>query len=147
MWPAAVVVNEVTEMLADALADGRLRIVSGSGDTPYAYHDPCHSARVARDRPAPRRLAASALGTELSCDLFWRGPRAHPCGAIGGLEFTSPDLARQLAEARLRDAASAGARLLVTEDPACLAHLAAHAVPGVVMTGLYELLADRLRAS
>jgi Fe-S oxidoreductase len=143
-WPA-VSVREVTEVLAHALADDRLRIAPARDDVPYAYHDPCHAPRVARERPAARALIAAALGSSSSHNLFWREHRAHPCGAIGGLEFTSPDIARQLAMARLDDASSAGARVLITEDPACLAHLGAHAHSGFTVTGLYELLADRLQ--
>jgi len=144
-WPAKVVVREVTEVLARALADGRLRMEPDGDDVPYAYHDPCHAPRVARERPAPRALIAAALGSKSPRDLFWREHRAHPCGAIGGLELTSPDIARQLAIARLDDASSAGARVLVAEDPACLTHLGSHAQSGLTVTGLYELLADRLR--
>jgi Fe-S oxidoreductase len=88
-------------------------------------------------------LLAAALG-DSARDLFWREHRAHPCGAIGGLELTHPAIARQLADARLHNAANAGARLLVTEDPACLAHLGTTRHHDVTVTGLYELLAERL---
>jgi Fe-S oxidoreductase len=144
-WPKDVRVREVTDVLAAAVADGRLRLEPDGKDVPYAYHDPCHSARVPLERPAPRALLAAALGPGRARELFWRGHRAHPCGAISGLEFTSPRIARQLAEARLRDAAGAGAGILVTEDPACLAHLGAHDHQDVVVTGLFALLAERLR--
>jgi Fe-S oxidoreductase len=143
-WPSAVIVREVTDVLADALAEGRLKLDPLKERSPYAYHDPCHSSRVAPDRPAPRALLAAALGAESGRDLFWRGHRAHPCGAVGGLEFTTPDIARRLALARLGDASSVGARVLVTEDPACCAHLGAHARPEIAVIRLYELLADRL---
>jgi Fe-S oxidoreductase len=143
-WPAAVAVHEVTEFLAGALADGRLRFERRGDNESYGYHDPCHAPRVASDRVAPRALLAAALGSSGARNLFWRGSRAHPCGAIGGLEFTSPDIARRLADARLDDAENAGARVLVTEDPACLAHLGARGRDGMEVTGLYELLASRL---
>ena len=143
-WPTAVGVREVTDVLAAALADGRLRLEPGADDTPYAYHDPCHSARVAHERPAPRALLAAALGGAASRELFWREHRAHPCGAVGGLELTSPDIARQLAMARLDAAQRTGATTLITEDPGCLAHLARHSSADVTVMGLYELLADRL---
>jgi Fe-S oxidoreductase len=144
-WPAAVTVREVIDVLAQAVADGRLTLEPRRDELPYAYHDPCHGPRVAPERPSPRALLAAALGAAPARNLFWRGSRAHPCGAIGGLEFTSPKIARALADARLRDATSAGARVLVTEDPTCLAHLGANELQGLAVTGLYELLAGRLR--
>jgi Fe-S oxidoreductase len=143
-WPR-VAVHEVTDVLSRELAEGRLRLEARDDGEPYAYHDPCHGPRVAEGRPAPRALLAAALGAAPARDLFWRGHRAHPCGAIGGLEFTHPDIARRLADARLDDCERAGARLLVTEDPTCLAHLRTHGGGRVAVTGLYELLAERLR--
>jgi Fe-S oxidoreductase len=144
-WPPAIAVREVTDVLAHAVAEGRLILEPGREELPYAYHDPCHGPRVARERPAPRALLAAVLGSESARDLFWRGDRAHPCGAIGGLEFTSPAVARRLADARLSDATNVGARMIVTEDPSCLAHLDANGRPEVATVGLYELLADRVR--
>jgi Fe-S oxidoreductase len=143
-WPSAVAVREVTDVLAGAVAEGRLRFERRGDEESYGYHDPCHAPRVAADRVAPRALLAAALGASGARNLFWRGSRAHPCGAVGGLEFTSPDIARRLAEARLADAASAGVRVLITEDPTCVAHLSAHGRVGLAVTGLYELLAGRL---
>ncbi len=143
-WPTAVRVREVTDVLAEAASDGRLRLTSRRDVAAYAYHDACHSPRVAPARSAPRALLAAAFGAEGARELFWRADRAHPCGAIGGLEFTNPDLARRLAAARLDDARTAGARVLATEDPTCLAHLSGGERDGLTVVGLYEALADRL---
>jgi Fe-S oxidoreductase len=144
-WPVSVAIQEVSDVLARAVADSKLTFEPRAAGVPYGYHEPCHAPRVSPDRVAPRALLAAVLGAGSARDLFWRGSRAHACGAIGGLEFTSPDIARRLAEARLADAANAGARVLVTEDPMCLAHLGAHGRDGMEVTGLYELLAGRLR--
>ncbi len=143
-WPD-VAVHEVTEVLARALSDGRLTLDPGRADEPYAYHDPCHSPRLATERAAPRTLLAAVLGAESARELFWRGQRAHPCGATGGLEFTHLEIARRLADARIDDCERAGARVLFTEDPTCLAHLRVNGRTGVAVRGLYELLAQRLR--
>ena len=55
----------------------------------YAYHDPCHAPRIDRDGGArapcsrrPRRGRAPAV--------LARAARAHPCGAVGGLDVTQP---------------------------------------------------------
>ena len=147
----AIAVHEITDVLARALANGQLTLESRDEGEPYAYHDPCHGPRVAEgqsdqsNRPAPQALLAAAIGTTGARELFWRGHRAHPCGATGGLEFTHPDIARRLADARLDDCERSGARVLVTEDPACLTHLRAQGSGRVTVTGLYELLAQRLR--
>jgi L-lactate dehydrogenase complex protein LldF len=81
--------------------------------------------------------------------MFWREQRAHPCGAIGGLEFTQPAIASRLADARLEDAASRGAKWVIADDPGCLNHLRGRqsgaAGQGLEVRGLYELLAEQLQ--
>jgi Fe-S oxidoreductase len=147
-WPADVVVKDVTTALAEAHREGRLRFRPPSGETPpYAYHDPCHAARVVRDHAAPRALLVATLGPRAARPLFWREGRAHPCGAIGGLEFTHPEIAARLADARLDDALAAGATMLVTEDSACLHHLRSRPAGAVRTQGLFELLVERLVAA
>lgn len=142
-WPAEVVVKDVTTMLHEAFQAGRLRFKSGGSAPAYAYHDPCHAPRVVRDHAAPRALLDAALGGASARQPFWRETRAHPCGAIGGLEFTHPAIAGELAAARAADARAAGAEWLVTDDPGCLHHLRSRA-DGVEVHGLHELLAARV---
>lgn len=139
-WPSSVSVTEVTMVLARALSDGALRL-KRLDEAPPAYHDPCHGPRSGRDASAPRRLLAAIYGDERR-ELFWRENRAHPCGVIGGLDVTHPDIARRLAQARLTDAATSGANTLMTDDPTCLAHLRAHAGSRISVVGLYGQLAQ-----
>lgn len=142
-WPADVEVREAVTVLAEAVAAGRLNFRQ-SPEAPYAYHDPCHAPRVAETRPAPRALLAAALGDADARRFFFREHRAHPCGATGGLDVTSPAIASQLAASRLADAERAGASLVITEDPACLSQLSAAAGGRVAVKGLFEVLAARL---
>lgn len=143
-WPEGVTVREVTSALADSLATGALRIAFRAGAGSFAYHDPCHTTRVHRDHAQPRALLAAALGDDGARRLFWRENRAHPCGSVGALSHTHPALADQLSDARLADAAAAGATVLVTDDPSCLEHLQSRSASRVSVVGLYELLAERL---
>jgi Fe-S oxidoreductase len=138
--PAGLVINETVAVLATAVAEGKLRFRRKAGP-PYAYHDPCHSVRVSRDGAAPRRLLAEALGGEEARPLFWREGRAHPCGAIGGLELTHPDISKALAEARLADTKAAGALRLITDDPSCAHHLRQAETPGIMVEHLFDVLA------
>jgi Fe-S oxidoreductase len=143
-WPAGVAVKEVTTVLADAFAAGSLKLRPRESAPTYAYHDPCHAPRIDRTGVEARSLLTAVLGSASARSMFWREQRAHPCGAIGGLEFTFPELAGRLADARLADAGRAGASWLITEDPACLHHLRSRAGSGIEVVGLYELLAEQL---
>jgi Fe-S oxidoreductase len=143
-WPEGVAVREVVDVLAEALANGRLGFTPDAGSAPYTYYDPCHAPRVGRDGRAPRALLAGALGASGARSMFWREDRAHPCGAIGGLEFTHPEIAGHLADARLADARQAGARRVITEDPSCLHHLRSRGAADLEVAGLFDVLRARL---
>jgi Fe-S oxidoreductase len=140
-WPASIAILEVLDVIFDAWSRGTLTLIRRADVPPYAYHDPCHGPRAGRTGASARALLASALGAEQRRELFWREHRAHPCGAIGGLPLTRPDIAGALARSRVSDAVSAGARWLITDDPSCAAHLAAYATDDIEIRGLYELLA------
>jgi Fe-S oxidoreductase len=143
--PDGLVLRDVTEVLAEALDSGRLRFRPRVHVPPYVYHDPCHTARVNRDDAAPRRLLAAALGDAAARDTFWRGRRAHPCGAIGGLQFTHPAIADKLADARLSDARAAGAAWIISDDPSCVQQLRRRAAQAdLTVLGFYEVLAEQL---
>ncbi|MEO7191874.1 MAG: (Fe-S)-binding protein [Vicinamibacterales bacterium] len=142
-WPEGVVVREVVDVLAAALESGQLRLRGPATEVPFAYHDPCHAPRLERDTAAPRALLKAALGENAARPLFWREGRAHPCGAIGGLELTHPAIAASLAASRFTDAKSAGARWLITEDPACFHYLSTRAPEGLEVRNLFELLVAR----
>jgi Fe-S oxidoreductase len=142
-WPNGVAIRDAAEVIAEAAASGRLRLRPAS-EGAYAYLDPCHTARVGTRRPAPRALLAAAFGAADARELFWREHRAHPCGSVGGLRFTHPDIAARLTDARLADAAAAGATWAVTDDPACLHELRGRSSPALPVRGLYEALAGRL---
>ena len=142
-FPESVEVLEVSTFLADRLESGRLRLRDGDSQDTVVYVDPTHSVRVPERAAAPRRLLEALTGAPL-LELFWRGERAYPCGDLA-LQFTQPQLADSLTQARLVDAVSVGADLVVTDAPGSLAHLERHAAAQKVrVRGLYELLAERL---
>jgi len=140
--PEGVEVVELIALLAEQIGAGQLTL--RPTDLSLTYHDPAHTPRLPERASAARKVIA-ALTTQPLREMFWREQRASPGGAVGGLEFTHPELAARMSRARLAEAAATGAQLLVTEDPAALAHLAAHADGAEIkVEGLYELLAERL---
>jgi Fe-S oxidoreductase len=140
--PGEVEVVELTALLAGLLDKGRLRLRPEPLE--LVYHDPCQTPRLDGRWRAPRRLL-EALATRPLRESFWRAKRAASCGASGGLPWTQPRLAAQMARAALADASGGGAPIVVTDAPGCLAHLRANAEDaGVEVRGLYELLAQHL---
>jgi len=143
-WPQDVALQEVVTFLAEQLEAGALKLELSKDETPYAYVDPTHSVSVTTRYDAPRKLLAAMLPTP-GRELFWRRERAHPCGNTA-LQYTNHHIATHLNYSRLDDALKAGARMIVIEDPGCLAQLSRHAeMFRVEVRGLYELLADHLK--
>jgi heterodisulfide reductase subunit D len=142
--PEDIEVIELTTLLADLLDDRRMRL--RRSDLTLAYHDPCQTPRLLGRWRAPRLLLA-AITTQPVREGFWREQRAANCGASGGLPWTQPRLAADMARAALADAAGGSESLVVTDAPGCLAHLRAAAEGlGLKVQGLYELLAEHLEA-
>lgn len=143
--PPEVEVLEVVPFLAERHETGELRLETADDTGVYAYVDPTHSVRVKSRFPAPRRLLKAVLPARAR-ELFWRNGHAYPCGDLA-LQFTQPQIADALTQARLVDAADAGASGVITEGAGSLAHLERHApAHGLAVQGLYELLADHLAA-
>lgn len=142
--PDDVELVEVTQLLAQKMADGRLGFNQESDSGPYAYVDPTHTVRVASHAAPARQLAEAIFPKEHRVELFWHNGRAHPSGHLA-LQFTDSHLADQLTKARLEDARSAGAERVLTVDAGDLHHLRQHASSfDVSVEGLFEaLLAHR----
>jgi Fe-S oxidoreductase len=137
----ALEVTELIGLLAEALRARALQPLPL--EQSVVYLDPAHTPRLPTRAQAARQVAA-ALTRQPLRQLPWRGARALPIGAVGGLEFTQPALAAQLTSARLDEAAATGADILVTEDPLALHHLSQRAMGRFRVEGLYELLAQQL---
>jgi Fe-S oxidoreductase len=137
--PDGVELVDMMAVLADGLNTGRL--AARPAELSLTYHDPALSP-LFPSRAALARRVLAAVTTLPVREMFWREGRAAPGGAVGGLDFTHPALAAQMTRDRLAEAAATGAQTLVTEDPAALAHFAAHADGMMRVQGLYELLAE-----
>ena len=140
--PAGVHVSEVLALLAERWEADAVRFRPLPAP-PYAYVDPTHAVRVAGRHAAPRRLLEAVFGAAPR-ELFWSQERTHPTGSTA-LQFTLPYMAMLLASARLEDARTVGAELVVTEAPGDLALLERVASRyELQVRGLYELLAEQL---
>ena len=142
-WPAEVELLEATDFLAGRLRQGELAF-SPAELSDSCFFDPDHTVRRPGRFEAPRELL-QAVGCGPLIELFWRQERAAPCGASGGLPFTQPELALELARATLNEAQNRGIQTLITDDPEVLHHLRRSRIDDdPVIVSLYELLAEQL---
>jgi L-lactate dehydrogenase complex protein LldF len=115
-----------------------------AGEPAMTYHGFCQSTNV---------LGLGLTGAELLRHAGYTVvdlPEADVCCGFGGsTSVDHPAVAREIAERKLGNVASTGARLLVSDNPGCLLHLrgAVHAAGmGVEVRHLVEVLAERIEA-
>lgn len=134
-WPTDVEIVELIELLAQDLKAKKLKWTNENLGK-FTYHDPCHTSRLPETSKTTRELIAALTGQK-PIEMLWREKLATPCGAVGGLEITHPELAAEMAQSRLTEAKQAGADTIITEDPNCAAHLSKHA-SGIRVMSLLE---------
>ncbi len=111
-------VVHITELLAEAAGNGALTFADGP-DLTVTFQDPCRLGRRMGVYDAPRALLAAMPGVTLE-EMPRSRERAICCGVGGWMNCTS--FTKQLQAARLREAASTGASVLVTACPKCEIH-------------------------
>jgi len=79
------------------------------------YHDACHLLHAQRVQSEPESLLAQVPGLE----LIPLAERDMCCGAAGTYNLAQPQMARQLAERKLRKIQETGARLCITANAGC----------------------------
>jgi glycolate oxidase iron-sulfur subunit len=111
----AAKVRDVTEVLLDL----GLPPMRGTGPITVTYQDSCHLAHAQKVRAAPRQLLSQIPGLTLvplpESDLC--------CGSAGTYFLTQPQMARSLAERKLKNIAATGAGICVTGNAGCALHL------------------------
>lgn len=82
------------------------------------YHDPCDLGRACQIFEEPRNLLQRIPGVSL-IEMENNRMDALCCGAGGGMAGVNPDLAVEMAAARVRQAIDVGAEIIVSGCPAC----------------------------
>jgi L-lactate dehydrogenase complex protein LldG len=120
-------VRHITEVLADAVQQGKLSLQAPEGlkAAVATYHDPCHLGRGCGIYEEPRRVLAAIDGLEL-VEMERNRQFAACCGAGGGVKTAFPELAREIARKRARMAGQEGADLIITSCPWCEQNLGEH---------------------
>lgn len=116
-------VLHITEFIHRLLVEGRLRL-SVPVEAAVTYHDPCHLGRHNQVYEPPRQALQAVPGLRL-LEMPRNRQRSRCCGVGGGLKLAFPDLQKQMAGARIKEAEATGATALVTPCPSCFQGLEA----------------------
>jgi Fe-S oxidoreductase len=106
-------------LLHELVAGGRLPL----GEVRKAravFHDPCYLSKHEGITEEPREILSRIPGLE-TVEMAHHGKRSLCCGAGGGGFWLDTLKGERLAEIRLDEAVEAGADMLVTACPYCLA--------------------------
>jgi Fe-S oxidoreductase len=139
--PDGVNVTTLADVLANA---GDALQIRARTPQAYTYHDPAQALRLKHHALNARVLATQVMGSEPR-EMLYRENLATPLSS-GGLQFTQPALAEQLARTRIREAQATGADIILTDDPLDTVTLNKFA-DGMPVLNLYQVLAEQVAGS
>lgn len=127
-------VFDITELIAMALTDGRLR-TSEVARGRVAIQDPCHLRHVQRIVEQPRAILRAAGYEPVQID-----PDGRCCGAAGLYSVLQPELSRELGSAKAVQVRAAQVTVVASANPGCEMQLRGHLGSGYEIVHPVELL-------
>ena len=133
-------VRDITEVVAGAIARGRLPTVPPTGRS-VAMQDPCHLRHAQRIIDQPREVVRAAGYEPVEID-----PLAMCCGAAGVYSLLRPDTSVALGRRKAEQVATTGAALVASANPGCEMQLRSHLGAGYRVAHPVELYAEAIGA-
>lgn len=106
-------VSDVTEVVAEAIGDGRLPRLPADGRR-VGVQDPCHLRHVQRITEQPRAILDAAGLEVVEID-----PSGQCCGAAGIYSLLEPEMSRRLGSAKAEQVLASGSSLVASANPGC----------------------------
>lgn len=111
-------VIHISELLAILIDEGRLKF--NKKDLDVTYHDSCHLGRHCKVFDEPREAIESVANL---IEMENIKENSLCCGAGGGVKSAYPQIASELAEARISQAKDTNCDILITPCPFCKLNL------------------------
>ena len=135
----AAKVRDASELIAEAIADGRLPMLPGTGER-VAVQDPCHLEHGQGITAEPRAILRAAGYDVVDAD---RGGLC--CGAAGIYQLEHPDTGATLGIAKADRVRSTGARLVASANAGCEIQLRRFLDDGFEIRHPIELYREQMR--
>lgn len=113
-------VRDVTEVIADLIAEGALPTLEPTGDR-VAIQDPCHLRHAQRILSQPRAILRAAGVEPVEID-----PDGLCCGAAGIYSMLRPDASAELGKRKADQVRAVGVAAVASANPGCEMQLRAH---------------------
>jgi Fe-S oxidoreductase len=107
-----------TELIAQLLKEGKLRIIKGRGEL-VTYHDPCYLGRYNDIYQPPRQIIRSIPGIRL-VEMERNRNNSFCCGGGGGHMWLEERVGRRINEMRTEQALETKAQIVITACSFCL---------------------------
>jgi heterodisulfide reductase subunit D len=113
---SGIQLQHATEFLVELLADGGLPL--GSVEEVVTYHDPCDLGRKSEIYDAPREVLELIPGLDFK-EMAACRENAMCCGGGGDVEISDQSVSHKVAGNRVAQAASTGAKYVVSSCQQC----------------------------
>ena len=131
-------VKDITEVVSDAIAGGRLPTVPANG-VAVAMQDPCHLRHAQRITDAPRAIVAAAGFQPTEID-----PLGLCCGAAGVYSVLQPETSGELGRQKANQVTASGAGIVASANPGCEMQLRSHLDAKIRIAHPVELYAEAI---
>ncbi|HLY16399.1 MAG TPA: (Fe-S)-binding protein [Bryobacteraceae bacterium] len=115
-------VEHISQFMARAMADGKIRLNPVESGQVYTYHDPCYLGRHNGVYDAPRAVLDAVPGLQ-RVEMRRSRDRSFCCGGGGLALFYEPTENERMGVKRVQMAAEAGANVIVTACPFCMVNM------------------------
>jgi Fe-S oxidoreductase len=112
----------MTELTADLIRTGKIVPQKDLGGIKVTYHDPCYLGRHSGIYDPPREILRALPGVEL-IEMDRNREQSMCCGGGGGGLWMERAKGERLSDLRVEEALAAGATVLATSCPYCIAML------------------------
>ncbi len=118
-------VEHISQVIAREVKSGKIKFNAaevGDENQVYAYHDPCYLGRHNQVYDDPRQVLDAMPGVK-RVEMSRSRDRSFCCGGGGLMLFYEPKEEQRMGVKRVQMAAEAGANVIVTACPFCMANI------------------------
>jgi len=115
-------VEHISQVIAREVKTGKIKFNPANEDCVYTYHDPCYLGRHNQIYDDPRDVLDAIPGLK-RVEMKRSRDRSFCCGGGGLMLFYEPKEDQRMGVKRVQMAAEAGANVIVTACPFCMANI------------------------